>query len=30
MIIQVIYYLLNNIDHSEGFTWMYLVVARKT
>jgi len=28
-LIQGICYLLNKIDHSEGFTWMYLVVARK-
>lgn len=29
MCIQGICYLLNKIDHSEEFTWMYLVVARK-
>jgi hypothetical protein len=28
--IQGICYLLNKIDHSEEFTWMYLLVARKT
>ncbi len=30
MFIQGICYLLDKIDHSEGFTWMYLVVARKS
>jgi len=29
MFIQGICYLLNKIDHSEEFTWMYLLVARK-
>lgn len=29
MFIQRIGYFLNKIDHSEGFTWAYLVVARK-
>lgn len=29
MFIQGICYLLNKIDHSEEFTWMYLVVVRK-
>lgn len=29
MFIQIICYLLNEIDHSEKFTWGYLVVARK-
>ena len=29
MLIQGICYLLNKIDHSENFIWMYLVVARK-
>lgn len=27
--VQMICYFLNKIDHSEEFTWMYLVVARK-
>ncbi len=30
MFIQGICYLLDKIDHSEGFTWMYLVLARKS
>jgi len=29
ILIQGICYLLNKIDHSEEFTWMYLLVARK-
>lgn len=29
IVIQGICYLLNKIDHSEEFTWMYLLVARK-
>jgi len=29
IIIQGIGYLFNKFDHSEGFTWMYTVVARK-
>jgi len=28
-VIQGISYLLDKIDHPEGFTWMYMVVARK-
>lgn len=28
-VIQGVSYLLDKIDHPEGFTWMYLVVARK-
>jgi len=29
MVIQEICYLLNKLDHSHEFTWMYLLVARK-
>ncbi|MCK4892266.1 MAG: hypothetical protein KAS78_06380, partial [Candidatus Pacebacteria bacterium] len=29
MFIQIICYLLNKIDHSERFTWAYLVVVKK-